>query len=167
MLNEKRFSPHNDKNSTTQEKKRLLLIDDVESIAMLYATILRFDGYMIQIVSSLEEAKRNLPTFQPHAIIVTLEPLQAEGIKLNALSALNDAAPDIPIIAISVLRTPDLMASPHISAYLILPFKIKKLRETVKSQIDLSTHSASANSVTESVLNYRHLADSKKFVYPL
>lgn len=108
----------------TQEKKRLLIIDDAESIATLYATILRLDGYMIKIVSSLDEAKINLPSYQPHAIIATLEPLHIEGLKLNALAALKEAASNIPIIAISVLRIAELMASPHISAYLIMPFKL-------------------------------------------
>lgn len=123
---------------------RILIIDGVQSIGVLYATILRMDGYTVHTAASILEAKSSLAAYRPDAVIVAPDQFSIEPFKLDELSDLKLAESAIPVLVISAQRTSSLISIPFVTECLFLPFKMNQLRGCVACLIGSTSASASS-----------------------
>lgn len=123
---------------------QILIIDGVQSVGRLYATILRTDGHTIRTVSSIHEAQSSLETYRPDAIIVAPDQFSIDPFMLNELSDLKLAGPSIPVLAISAQRAPFLNSIPFVTECLFLPVNMNQLRKRVARLIESTSSSTSS-----------------------
>lgn len=122
---------HRNKFRTEESGQRILIIDGPYLSSDLYATVLDIDGHTLYTISTLQDALSNLTTYQPNLIMATPDFFYSNSYDLSILAVLKRANPNIPILAIFSQKDSDLLSSPYIAASLVMPFKMKQLRETV------------------------------------
>jgi DNA-binding response OmpR family regulator len=82
-----------------EEKTKILLVDDDESIRVLYARALTAAGFQVDTASNGREAIESLAQSEPAVIILDLVMPEQEGIE--TILQLHAQHPKIPVIAIS------------------------------------------------------------------
>ncbi len=112
--------------------KRILVVDDEESIRITLSTILTREGYAVQAVGSFDEVTQVLPSFPPDTIILDVLLPKVSG--LDILKYLKEHGVDAPVIIIT--GAPDIQsarASLQHGAYdyIAKPFTLDILRQAV------------------------------------
>ena len=82
-----------------EEKKKILLVDDDQSIRVLYARALKSAGFQVETAANGREAIESLAQSEPAVIILDLVMPEQEGIE--TILQLHAQHPKIPVIAIS------------------------------------------------------------------
>jgi len=77
-------------------KKKILLVDDEESIHLLYREELEEAGYEVHSAMSGEEALEKLPGVAPDLVILDINMPGIDGIEV--LRRMKEARPQLPVI---------------------------------------------------------------------
>ncbi|NTV14174.1 MAG: response regulator [Desulfobulbaceae bacterium] len=83
-------------------KKKILLVDDEESIHILYREELEELGYEVHSAMSGEEAMRVLPSLRPNLIILDIQMPGMNGI--DVLRRVKEQDPKLPVILSSAYQ---------------------------------------------------------------
>ncbi len=84
---------------TTESARRILMVDDEDSVRMALARALRGAGYEVIAVSSVHEAKQQLAT-EPFDLVISDLHMPIEG-GLELLQSIRETDPEIPVILIT------------------------------------------------------------------
>jgi CheY-like chemotaxis protein len=79
--------------------KKILVVDDEESILFLYKEELEEEGYMVECAKNGEEALEKLPVFKPDLISLDIKMPVMDGIE--ALKRIREKERQLPIILCS------------------------------------------------------------------
>jgi DNA-binding response OmpR family regulator len=85
--------------ASNTERKRILIVDDDQSIRALYSKALALSGFTVETAQNGREAAETVERFQPHLIILDLVMPEQEGIE--TLLQLQSKYPALPVLAIS------------------------------------------------------------------
>ncbi|MBC7258649.1 MAG: response regulator [Chloroflexi bacterium] len=116
--------------------KRILVVDDEESIRITLSTILTREGYTVQAVGSFDEVTQILPSFPPDTIILDVLLPKVSG--LDILKYLKEQGVDAPVIIIT--GAPDIQSARESLRhgaydYIAKPFTLDILRQSVSRAI--------------------------------
>ncbi|MBN2233149.1 MAG: response regulator [Deltaproteobacteria bacterium] len=75
---------------------RILVVDDEESIRLLYEEELADEGYEVQSAASAEEALAAIPVFKPHLVTMDIKMPGMSGV--DALIRIKEIDRSIPVI---------------------------------------------------------------------
>jgi signal transduction histidine kinase/FixJ family two-component response regulator len=117
--------------------KRVLIVDDEESIRLTLSTVLQRDGYEVQTAGSFEELGGVLPTFPPDTIILDVLLPGLSG--LDILKFLKEQGIDAPVIVIT--GAPDIQSARESLLrgafdYIAKPFGLDVFRQSVKRALE-------------------------------
>lgn len=87
--------PAGDPNS----KSKVLLVEDDDAAALMYATALRLEGFQVRTASDGLSALRLLEAFEPDVVILDLKLPMASGFEV--LHELRSSRRALPVIAVS------------------------------------------------------------------
>lgn len=79
--------------------KKILVVDDEESIRFLYKEELEEDGFLVELAENGKEAIEKLPVFKPDLITLDIKMPVMDGIE--ALKKIREMERNIPIILCS------------------------------------------------------------------
>ena len=85
-----------DLNGTTDEKQRILVVDDEESIVDLVSTALRFVGYDVQTAANGHQALTEASYFMPHLILLDVMMPGLDGFQV--CERLRSNGDNVPVI---------------------------------------------------------------------
>jgi len=116
--------------------KRILIVDDEESIRLTLSTILTREGYTVQAVGSFDEVTEILPSFPPDTIILDVLLPKVSG--LDILKYLKEHGVEAPVIIIT--GAPDIQSARESLRhgaydYIAKPFTLDVLRQSVARAI--------------------------------
>lgn len=116
--------------------KRILVVDDEESIRLTLSTILTREGYTVQAVGSFDEVTQILPSFPPDTIILDVLLPKVSG--LDILKYLKEHGVEAPVIIIT--GAPDIQSARESLRhgaydYIAKPFTLDVLRQSVSRAI--------------------------------
>lgn len=120
---------------TGQNTKRLLIIEQSESLGILYKSILLQHKYTILTATCGEEALASLDSVQPDLIITAEELSDMTSDQLRRRVSIQSSEMYIPILVLSTQKKPLFrLARPalNVNETLFLPFRIKDLRNSVQ-----------------------------------
>lgn len=117
--------------------KRILVVDDEESIRLTLFTILSKEGYEVQAVGSFDEVSLVLPAFCPDTIILDVLLPNVSG--LDILKHLKAQGVEAPIIVIT--GAPDIQSARESLRhgaydYIAKPFTLDVLRQSVRRAVN-------------------------------
>jgi two-component system phosphate regulon sensor histidine kinase PhoR len=135
--------------------KRILVVDDEESIRLTLSTILSKEGYEIQAVGSFDEVAQVLPEFSPDTIILDVLLPKVSG--LDILEYLKGQGIEAPVIVIT--GAPDIQSARESLRrgaydYIAKPFTLDVLRQSVRRAVN-----------QRELLDTRHELDEQKRQY--
>jgi two-component system response regulator GlrR len=116
----------------SDDKHRVLLVDDDHSLLRLLSMRLTAGGYEVNAVDSGEQALVQLPLFHPHIIITDLQMGGMDGMTL--FKQVNSISPSLPVMILTAHGSiPDAVeaTSRGVFSYLTKPFNSKILLEHV------------------------------------
>ena len=79
--------------------KKILIVDDEESIRLLYKEELEEDGFVVELAKNGKEALEKLPLFEPDLITLDIKMPVMDGIE--ALKRIRELDRQLPIILCS------------------------------------------------------------------
>lgn len=132
---------------TTQEKPRILIVDDDRGITGSLSMVLQSEGYQTDVAHTIKEAKEKSNENDYDLAILDIKLPDGEGTSL--LKALSDTSPKILKIMLTgypMLRNAVDSVNEGADAYLIKPVDVERLLETIKSKIEKQK---AAETVTE------------------
>ncbi|TNF47141.1 response regulator [bacterium] len=111
--------------------KTILVVDDEESIRLLYKEELQEDGYRVILASDGEEALRTIRKDRPDLITLDIRMPGMDGIEV--LGRIKEMEPGIPVIMSTAYgdyrRDFNVWAS---DAYIVKTANLDELKETIK-----------------------------------
>lgn len=111
--------------------KTILVVDDEESIRLLYKEELEEDGYRVLLASDGEEALRKVKKESPDLITLDIRMPGMDGIEV--LGLIKEMEPNIPVIMSTAYgdyrRDFNVWAS---DAYIVKTANLDELKETIK-----------------------------------
>ena len=116
---------------------RILVIDDDENITKVVAAILRDKGYSVDIVGSGNEAIKKTQKNHYDLMLIDIRLPDMEGTEL--LTKIRDTTPKIRKIIITgypTLSNAVTAVNKGADAYVMKPFDVEKVLETVKEQLE-------------------------------
>lgn len=129
----------------TDDKHRILLVDDDHSLLRLLSMRLSAAGYLVEAVDGGEQALVQLPLFNPHLVITDLQMGGMDGMTL--FNHVHDHHPSLPVIILTAHGTAaDALEARRrgVSGYMIKPFDSKILLQLVAQFLPGVGHSAGA-----------------------
>jgi len=118
------------------ERPRILVIDDDESIRKVLATILEEDGYAVDTAKNGREAIKKSKVKFYNLALIDIRLTDMEGTKL--LTKVKDTMPKMRKIIITgypTLQNAIEAVNRGADAYILKPFDIDKVLETIKEQL--------------------------------
>ena len=117
--------------------KRILIVDDEESIRLTLSAVLQREGYEVQTAGSFDELGGVLPTFPPDTIILDVQLPGLSG--LDILKFLKEQGIDAPVIVIT--GAPDIQSARESLLrgafdYIAKPFGLDVFRQSVKRALE-------------------------------
>jgi two-component system response regulator GlrR len=126
----------------SNDKHRVLLVDDDHSLLRLLSMRLSAAGYEVNAVDSGEQALVQLPLFHPHIIITDLQMGGMDGMTL--FKQVNSRSPSLPVLILTAHGSiPDAVeaTSSGVFSYLTKPFNSKVLLEHVARALKITGES--------------------------
>ena len=126
----------------SNDKYRVLLVDDDHSLLRLLSMRLSAEGYEVNAVDSGEQALVQLPLFHPHIIITDLQMGGMDGMTL--FKQVNSRNPSLPVLILTAHGSiPDAVeaTSSGVFSYLTKPFNSKILLEHVARALKITGES--------------------------
>jgi two-component system phosphate regulon sensor histidine kinase PhoR len=135
--------------------KRILVVDDEESIRLTLSAILGKEGYQVQCAGSFDEVTQILPYFPPDTIILDVLLPKVSG--LDILKYLKAQGVEAPVIVIT--GAPDIQSARESLRhgaydYIAKPFTVDGLRQSVRGAIS-----------QKELLDLRHELDEQRRRY--
>ncbi len=122
-----------------QVARRILLVDDDDSLLKLLTLRLKTVGYEVETVLSGEEAIVRLPLFHPHLVVTDLRMGEIDGMKL--CEQIQEKYQTLPIIILTAHGTiKDAVAATRqgVFGFLTKPFESKEFLEQVSNALTLN-----------------------------
>ena len=116
---------------------RILVIDDDENITKVVAAILRDKGYSVDMASSGNEAIKKTQKNHYDLMLIDIRLPDIEGTEL--LTKIRDTTPKIRKIIVTgypTLNNAVTAVNKGADAYVMKPFDVEKMLETVKEQLE-------------------------------
>ncbi len=135
----------------SNDKHRVLLVDDDHSLLRLLSMRLTAEGYEVNAVESGEQALVQLPLFHPHIIITDLQMGGMDGMTL--FKQVNSTSPSLPVLILTAHGSiPDAVeaTSRGVFSYLTKPFNSKILLEHVARALKIIGESPAEQSDAKS-----------------
>ncbi len=92
----------------TEEKRKILLIDDSEITLAMEKAVLEARGYEVVATSTLVEFEKTLQTWKPHLILTDIHMPEATGADICRTLKNEYKTQDIPIVLFSSLPDAEL-----------------------------------------------------------
>ncbi|HEY8211415.1 MAG TPA: response regulator [Myxococcaceae bacterium] len=92
----------------TDEKRKILLIDDSEITLALEKSVLESRGYDVRATSTLMEFEKTLQSWKPHLILTDIHMPEATGADICRTLKNEYGTQDIPIVLFSSLPDDEL-----------------------------------------------------------
>ena len=135
----------------SNDKYRVLLVDDDHSLLRLLSMRLSAGGYEVNAVDSGEQALVQLPLFHPHIIITDLQMGGMDGMTL--FKQVQSRSPSLPVLILTAHGSiPDAVeaTSRGVFSYLTKPFNSKVLLEHVARALKIIGESPAEQSDVKS-----------------
>ncbi len=117
------------------EKKRILVVDDEESIHLLYKEELEEEGYEVSSAMSGEEALKAFQEAPPDLVILDINMPGMSGIEV--LRQMKEQRPDVPVILSSAYpEYKQDLASWASDDYIVKSFNLDELKASVKKHLE-------------------------------
>ncbi|MDZ7642532.1 MAG: response regulator [Desulfurivibrio sp.] len=114
--------------------KKILLVDDEESIHLLYREELEEEGYEVESAISGDEALEKLDVVKPDLIILDINMPGMNGIE--ALRRIKEINPDIPVILCTAYQEfKQDLASWASEEYIVKSSDLSELKAAVKKYL--------------------------------
>jgi DNA-binding response OmpR family regulator len=114
--------------------KKILLVDDEESIHLLYREELEEDGYEVHSALSGEEALEKLGIISPDLVILDINMPGMNGI--DVLRRMKEIQPQLPVILCSAYQEfKQDLASWASDAYIVKSANLEELKATVRKHL--------------------------------
>jgi len=117
---------------------RILVVDDDENIRKTLATILKDEGYIVDVAKDGSEAIKKTETAVYSVALIDIHLPDMEGIEL--LTRMKDAVPKTRKIIITgypTVKNAIAAVNKKADAYLMKPVDVEKLLETIREQLRL------------------------------
>ena len=115
-------------------KKKILVVDDEESIHLLYKEELEDEGYEVSSALNGEDALELFDTQAPDLVILDINMPGMDGIEV--LRQMKQKRPDVPVILSSAYpEYKQDLASWASDDYIMKSFNLDELKESVKKHI--------------------------------
>lgn len=121
--------------SLGKNSRRILIIEETESLAILYKSILLQNEYQILTATSGQETLALFDSFQPELIITHDQLSDMDSDQLRRSVSIQSGETYVPILVLSIQKGARFcIPSPKINRHetLFLPFRIKDLRSSVQ-----------------------------------
>ena len=118
----------------TEEKTKVLVVDDESNITDLVATVLRYEGFDVQTASSGREALRAVGTFRPSLVVLDIMLPDLDGFEVQRHLA--DDGGKIPVVFLTAKDgTEDKVRGLTMGAddYVTKPFSLEELVARVRA----------------------------------
>ncbi len=116
------------------EKKKILVVDDEDSIHLLYKEELEEEGYVVISAMSGEEALKAFDDQMPDLVILDINMPGMNGIEV--LRQMKEKRPDIPVILSSAYpEYKQDLASWASDDYIVKSFNLDELKASVKKHL--------------------------------
>ncbi len=117
---------------------KILVVDDDENIRKTLSTILKNEGYAVDVAQNGNEAIKKAETSAYNVALIDIRLPDMEGIEL--LTKMKNAVPKTRKIIITgypTLKNAVAAVNKNADAYLMKPVDIDKLLETIREQLKL------------------------------
>jgi len=116
------------------DKKKILVVDDEESIHLLYKEEFEEEGYEVTSAINGEEALELFDKIEPDLVILDINMPGMDGIEV--LRKMKEKRPDIPVILSSAYpEYKQDLASWASDDYIVKSFNLDELKESVRRHI--------------------------------
>ena len=136
-----------DSNDMTDEKQRVLVVDDEDSITDLVSTALRFIGYEVQIAANGRQALTEASYFMPHLILLDVMMPGLDGFEVcERLRANGD---NVPVIFLTARNEHDDKLRGFTRGgddYMTKPFSLEELVARIRAVLRRSQAAAETTS---------------------
>jgi len=119
--------------------KRVLVVDDEPDVADLLKTILKRDGFEVEVATGGREALRKMLAAPPDLFVLDLMMSELDGFELLKLVRLDPNLASIPVMVVSARSShQDQIASLQLgaNAYVCKPFSPRELIHQVRLLLD-------------------------------
>lgn len=118
-------------------KKKILLVDDEESIHLLYKEEFEEEGYEVASALNGEEALKLFETYLPDLVILDINMPGMDGIEV--LGQMKQRKPNVKVILCSAYpEYKQNLASWASDEYIVKSYNLDELKEAVKKHIHKS-----------------------------
>lgn len=118
-------------------KKRILLVEDTASLAIVYQGFINKEQYQVQLATCGEDALKSIMSFNPHAIILDLNLPDMDGMAI--LKQIQQQELPIAVIIITAYGSIDIAVDAmHYGAFdfIVKPFDGKRLTITLANALE-------------------------------
>ena len=118
----------------SSEKKKILVVDDEESIHLLYREELEDEGYLVISAMNGEDALKLFESEQPDLVILDINMPGMDGIEV--LRQMKQLKPNVPVILSSAYpEYKQDLASWASDDYIVKSFNLDELKASVKRHL--------------------------------
>jgi two-component system repressor protein LuxO len=121
-------------------RHRVLIIEDSESLAAIFSTYLGEELYEVRISMNLKEARQDWESFMPDIVLLDLELPDGNGMELLSDPHLDTTRPDV--IVMTAFGSNEIAAKALRSGaidYLSKPFDADRLNTTIRNLVERRT----------------------------
>ncbi|MGB9712606.1 MAG: response regulator [Dissulfurimicrobium sp.] len=116
------------------EKKKILIVDDEESIHLLYKEELEEEGYEIQSAMNGDDALRYFDSYRPDLVVLDINMPGMDGIEV--LRQMKQKRPATPVILSSAYpEYKQDLASWASDDYIVKSFNLTELKSSIKKHL--------------------------------
>ncbi|HID97334.1 MAG TPA: response regulator [Thermodesulfobacteriaceae bacterium] len=120
----------------SQQGKKILVVDDEESIHLLYREELEEEGYTVISAMNGEDALNAFNSEQPDLIILDINMPGMDGIEV--LRQMKESKPDVPVILSSAYpEYKQDLASWASDDYIVKSFNLDELKDSVRRHLKI------------------------------
>jgi len=116
--------------------KKILIVDDEESIRFLYKEELEEEGFVVDVAKNGQEALDKIPSFQPDLVTLDIKMPVMDG--MEALKRIRETERSLPVILCSAYGEYKLDFSSWASdAYVVKCADLTELKSTIRRLLRL------------------------------
>ncbi len=118
----------------SEEAKKILVVDDEDSIQLLYREELEDEGYEVISAMNGEEALKKFEETPPDLVVLDINMPGIDGIEV--LRQMKQAKPDVPVILSSAYpEYKQDLASWASDDYIVKSFDMSELKKSIKQHL--------------------------------